>query len=350
MDKWHGVKKLSLENGDDVDVVSEGLAWFIHSLASEPEQGVYPASHQPGLANWSTLTVHLAQDCIQEPCEFFIGDTTSVLDPMIYLNVEQPDKQFLKNRGLWFSGETWLYKQDLHGAPPEVKEAGCDPEVDDSPAVIELNCAPFIPGTGHTQDNTGTPVCNLADVDRIVDMPVLLAQSAADALAGNPDGILTHVKNFYAVDYSAVGECEALPDGTGSLERQKRLHFSWDLDEAIANKNQNVYGKVRKRRGQTVLNQNGYEKQLLVDGDGQIFRTQFNQNIIALTEHDVIAAVHQFLNNMEAILSPHLLADQNSKIGNPAGHFRGLRSYLTKRAKIIREQVCADDPTLAGCE
>jgi hypothetical protein len=29
--RWHGIKKLSLENGYDADVVTEGFAWYLHS-------------------------------------------------------------------------------------------------------------------------------------------------------------------------------------------------------------------------------------------------------------------------------------------------------------------------------
>ncbi|MEK9776740.1 MAG: hypothetical protein VW339_11465, partial [Quisquiliibacterium sp.] len=32
--KWHRVKKLSLENGDDQDVISEGLSWYLHRMAT----------------------------------------------------------------------------------------------------------------------------------------------------------------------------------------------------------------------------------------------------------------------------------------------------------------------------
>jgi len=41
--KWHDLNKLSLENGDDVDVVSEGLACNLHRMASGPEGYGYDA-------------------------------------------------------------------------------------------------------------------------------------------------------------------------------------------------------------------------------------------------------------------------------------------------------------------
>lgn len=45
---WHGLKKLSLEDGDDQDVVSEGLAWQIERLASGTQGYGYDAGHSPG--------------------------------------------------------------------------------------------------------------------------------------------------------------------------------------------------------------------------------------------------------------------------------------------------------------
>ncbi|MDH3979538.1 MAG: CotH kinase family protein, partial [Gammaproteobacteria bacterium] len=76
--KWNGVKKLSLENGDDVDVVAEGFAWYLNRVAAAASSSGY----NPGLAAWVKLYVN--------------GEYLGV-----YINVEQPDKQFLKNRGLY---------------------------------------------------------------------------------------------------------------------------------------------------------------------------------------------------------------------------------------------------------
>ena len=73
--KWHKLNKLSLENGDDVDVVAEGLAWQLHRLASGPEG--YGYAYPAAMANWARVYVNGQ----------YIG---------LYLNVEQRDKQFLK--------------------------------------------------------------------------------------------------------------------------------------------------------------------------------------------------------------------------------------------------------------
>ena len=75
---WHGLKKLSLENGDDNDVVSEGMAWQLERLASGTQGYGYPV----GYFAWVTL---------------FING----VDTGVYVNVEQPDKRFLENRLLY---------------------------------------------------------------------------------------------------------------------------------------------------------------------------------------------------------------------------------------------------------
>jgi len=62
----------------------------------------------------------------------------------VYLNVELPDKHFLRHRGLWSEGSTWLYKQDDIGLPElkEPKIASPTPE-QSSPAYRALAYLPF---------------------------------------------------------------------------------------------------------------------------------------------------------------------------------------------------------------
>ena len=83
--KWNLTTKISLENGDDEDVVSEGLAWYMHRVASGDL-----LNYTPGLAAWTTLSIN--------------GQSQGV-----YLNVEHPNKQFLRNRSLWDKDNTWLF-------------------------------------------------------------------------------------------------------------------------------------------------------------------------------------------------------------------------------------------------
>ena len=66
---------MSLENGDDNNVVSEGLAWFLHRQA-------WSSDYQPGLAAWAKLTVHVLEE----------DGTIDVRPQGVYVNVELPDK------------------------------------------------------------------------------------------------------------------------------------------------------------------------------------------------------------------------------------------------------------------
>jgi spore coat protein CotH len=97
---WHGLRALSLDNGDDENVVSEGLAWYLHRVASVPKGYGYDA----GLASWVSLIIN-------------------GVDTGVYVSAEQRDKRFLENRGLWIDDETWLYEvEDLNGQ--ELDEGG----------------------------------------------------------------------------------------------------------------------------------------------------------------------------------------------------------------------------------
>ena len=90
--KWHGVTKVSLENGADMDPIAEGLAWNLHEMASI--DGFYGAGYHAGLASWVRVYVNGQ----------FIG---------VYINVEERDSQFLRNRNIHFGGSrTWLYEID----------------------------------------------------------------------------------------------------------------------------------------------------------------------------------------------------------------------------------------------
>ena len=357
---WHGLKKLSLENGDDRDVVAEAMAWYLHRLAASSSSeafpggsipgvdgavpAIYPVGHLPGLANWATLTAHVVcvpldpdvpGSCVdQDPFAF---DGTPTVEPQgVYVNVEQPDKQFLKNRGIWVSGETWLYKQDAPTLPPEVKEApeliDCSTDPDGyciSPAQDELQCAPFLPQLDKGREGKLTS-CGPDQVDTWVDMPILLATGAVNAFSSNPDELLNHEKNFLFVDYS-----DQTLDG-------KRLHFPWDLDAAFSNgTNQgNVYGEVRKRRGTEELQQTLYQSLLLEDyGDGLEWCATYNGYLTAMTGDDFVEAATSYLDLMEEELTPLVEADPNSKIGDAEAHFRALRTWLTDRAANVGDQI-----------
>lgn len=113
---WHGLAKLSLENGGDVPVPYEGMAWQLHQLASQ--SGFYGPEENAALANWVKVSV-------------------SGIALGVYTSVEQRDTQFLRNRGVRVKGQTWFYEvDDINGWALE----DGDPH---SPTFTELCYAPY---------------------------------------------------------------------------------------------------------------------------------------------------------------------------------------------------------------
>jgi len=192
--RWNNIRSFSLENGDDQDVVSEGLAWFLHRQAAS-------ADYRPGLAAWANLTMHVVG----------ADESIDVRPQGVYLNVELPDKRFLQNRGMWTSSSTsWLYKQDDIGLP-ELKEWPNDskgPE-SDSPAYLALNYSPFqkeIVVRKQVQNPVPNDTVLEKDLNHWINMESLLRLGAANAYAVNPDELFNHAKNYFWADFGDTEE------------------------------------------------------------------------------------------------------------------------------------------------
>jgi hypothetical protein len=63
--RWHGLRKVSLENGDDVDPAVEGISWQLEKLARDAAGA--PADYTPGLASWVTVAVNGTEYGILRP-------------------------------------------------------------------------------------------------------------------------------------------------------------------------------------------------------------------------------------------------------------------------------------------
>ena len=134
---------------------------------------LYPQGHQPGMANFATLTAHIVNnnqgsfDFSGDSVEEFVG---------LYVNVEQPDKSFLKNRLLWESDQTYLYKAGDLNSSVDRKEVGCEDDATkiDSPTYKDLDCVPF---------RTGSDVedCMFDELLEKIDMEVMLSMGAIEA-------------------------------------------------------------------------------------------------------------------------------------------------------------------------
>lgn len=293
--KWKGVKKLSLENGDDQDVAQEGVAWYLHRLASE--SGL---NYETGFASWVKLYIN--------------GQYQGV-----YVNVEQPDKQFLKNRGIWEPvGDTWLTKM----SDQDVPEPKAGPEDDDgipSPSSEALCFAPFV-----DRGKCATPPDFKAQLEERINMEGMLTFGAVAAFHYSPDDLFAKGKNFYYVDQG---------DGLNPLWR--REYLQWDLDSAFGSMDPE---RSMYRTGRGKFNQ--YEK-ALVDDESDPFREEYNAIIEYLISGDNPVFEAEQLNldmqAFQALLSNALAEDPNSK--GAAGSFEALAMYFPLRVAAMKSQL-----------
>ncbi len=274
---WHGVKKLSLENGADGGIVKEGLAWQMHRLASEAGFYRYPSAH----AAWVRLIVD--------------GQVIG-----LYTSVEERDKQMLENRGMWKENATWLYKNDPN---PEL-EAGQG----NSPAFQHFCFSPF-------KDRNGCPLPAdpETDLNTWIDMQGLLTLGAVEAFTGNHDGLFTHDgKNHFFADFAPA-------------PRLQRLYFPWDLDTGISDVNKPILGSA-----------GAYSTVIL---GHPWFRAWYLHTMTDLLNGPLsTASLTDFLNRLEPVMTSALQADPNSSV-EPAGHFESLRVWVTNRIANVRGQI-----------
>jgi len=271
---WHDLKKLSLENGDDQDVVTEGLAWYLHRLASGTEAYGYPV----GLAAWVRVVIN-------------------GVDTGVYVNVEQPDKQFFRNRDLYLSGSTWLYKMsDINSYDLKFGDG-------DSPTFLALCYEPFQHGGAACPfPGDGVFATELSD---LIDMRGMLTLATLDAFTGNNDALFTHGKNAYFADFS-----------TG----RKRMYLPWDLDSTFPGSLDGPYYPSGDEYSEVIL---------AIPEFHELF-----DNIMSsmLAGPLTMANIGPLLDTAESILTEALENDPNSQIEGPAtDHFASLRTRLADR-------------------
>ena len=311
--RWRDLTKLSLENGADTDPVAEGLAWNLHEMATGT--GLYPSGYHAGLAAWVRLFINGQ----------YIG---------VYINVEERDSQFLRNRalprGTTAEGviRSWLYEIDDLGAGSFELEDGDLPH---GPTWTALCYAPFTVGT---KQNPPCPTPNDAtlatELPNLIDMSIMLTQGAVDAFSSNGDALFTHGKNFRHIDFN-----------TTLLPERKRLYLMWDLDAAITDVDANIYAK-RSRKG---FSQTTYQQVVL---NHPTFRTQYNAIMTSLLDGPLSeATLHGFLDGVEAVVASALAEDPYAGFGSGgavASHFAGLRGWVSQRIGNVRGQVQANQP------
>jgi hypothetical protein len=298
--QWHGLAKLSLENAGDISALYEGMAWQLHQLTANAQ--FYGPEAYPALANWVKVTIN--------------GDNVGV-----YTNVEQRDTQFLRNRGIRVSGQTWLYEVD--DIDSWSLESG-DPH---SSTFTTLCYSPFSPtGKGKTAA-CPTPADNILEsrLDDLIEVDAMLAQGAVDAFIDNPDGLFSHGKNFFFADFAHSG--------------LKRRYYPWDLDAVFRSATANIYGKA----GRHGVTQSPYQR-ILLNHAG--LRARYNAILSAMVAPEgplSETSVNAFLDALEPVLAPALAADPFVS-EPPAVTFGALRTWMSQRVANVQAQIQANGP------
>jgi hypothetical protein len=314
---WHGVAKLSLENGADTDPISEGLAWNVHELASV--DGFYGAGYHAGLASWVRVIVNGS----------YIG---------LYINVEERDKQFLVNRRTFVKGRTWLYEIDDTGTGAfEFEEGGPN----HSPTWQTLNYSPFQVGTKRNPLPPPPDSALKTQLENLIDMRVMLTQGAVDAFSSNNDSLFNHGKNFRHADFDPADPTN--PEDP--LYGLKRRYYMWDLDAAITNTSANIYAQ-KTRRGEFA--QTEYQRVILNHPE---FREQYNNIMKGLLNTSTgplsETKLHNFLNAVQIAVVGALSSDPYagfSSSGAVSAHFSSLRGWASQRIANVLQQVDLNAP------
>jgi hypothetical protein len=300
---WHGVTTLSLENGGDTGPIAEGFAWNLHELASV--EGFYGADYHPALASW--VRVYLNGS--------YIG---------VYVNAEQRNKQFLRNRFGTTSGK-WLYEVDE--ANTWELEAG-DPH---SPTWSTLCFAPFNQSTySGKKASGGCAVPSDAELETIlnqnIEMQAMLTQGAIDAFTDNPDALFSHSKNYSFVDFA---------DGS------KRRYYPWDLDAVFRSTSGGIYGRLSAKNR---LTQQPFELAIL---NHPAFRQQYNAIMMSLTDPSgplAEARLHAFLDGVQTAVGPAIESDPYLVEQFRSAEFTRLKNWVSARIPSVRAQVIANTP------
>ena len=301
---WHGLIKLSLENGADNNVLSEGIACNLHRMASCSAGYGYDAWR----ANWVKLYVN----------GHYYG---------VYVNAEDLDKRFLQNRLLYVYHETWLYQ--YRGEYDFSLEVGWN-DFPRSPTVNELCYRPFrnesdpalIPDVFCNPPDSSTLVQQL---DALINMRGMLSMAAVDAFISNPDSLFSHERNGHFLDFS-------LADG------RKRMYFPWDVDASNFQTYTDIYG-------------NATDYQRLILGN-PVFRKRYQQIMCDLlagpfSEVNLMA----FIDMIEPVLSQAVADDPYNKLDSNTiegvtAEFDNIRQKLIARIANVKIQagcpVCVD--------
>lgn len=321
---WRDLKKLSLENGSDVGPVSEGVAWNLHELASQDGfygEGVVHA----GLAAWVKVFVKICEPDDGEG--FLLQDTNPIIEDEfmylgVYVNVEQRDKQFLRNRDVYLENYTYLYEvDDIYDYSIDIGLNG-DEDGPHSETFNELDFIPFL----KTGNFDGHDDVFKSYLDTRIDMQAMLTQGAIDAYSGNSDALFGHGKNFKFIDFQ---------DGyspVGFEGDTRRIYYPWDLDAVFGPLTTGIYGKKKGRK----YSQSPYQERILNHPD---YREQYNEIMLDLLMGPLssINLTNKFL-LWESVLDEALLKDPYEIYGTQL-NFSEMIHWVSVREDNVKSMV-----------
>lgn len=329
---WHGINKLSLENGSDVGPVAEGVAWNLHEMASVA--GFYGEGVHAGLAAWVKVFIKV---CQPDDGEGFLlkdenpvnGDEYHFLG--VYINVEQRNKRFLQNRGVYQKSNSYLYEvDDINVSVVEVGLNG-DEGGPHSETYNALNFPPFQQSSGSGKKQTGTPTPKDPELklllDQKINMQAMLAQGAVDAFCTNPDALFSHGKNFKFIDFQSAYTL------IGFNGDKRRLYLPWDLDAVFGRTDYPIYGQPG---GRNKIAQSPYQSIILNHPD---YRVQYNQVMVGLLDGPLNpVTVGLRLDEWKAAVDEALQSDPYETYGNHM-NFDDLKGWIERRAPVVRQLV-----------
>ncbi len=284
--RFAGKKKLSLENGAEDALVTEGLSWQLYQASG------IAASR----AAW--VNVH-------------VNDAYKGL----YVNVEQVDKTFLTDHGIDNGG--FLFKIE----DQRTRRAETDP--------FAFNWYPFDHPTLPAEITT--PSDWRIRATALVNIPDLLTSAAIENFMVNTDGTVGEMHNYWYYDWSTL----PLDHPAG---RQPRLYFPWDLDTVMNSENSDYpvlgTGGGHLRTGLLEeVDESGvpYSRPAFQDDYVDIYRTLLDDPI-------ALAQTLSLVDTVESVIAAHISADPYQQIGSAAAEFHRVREFLQARtAWVVQE-------------
>ncbi|MEE9366822.1 MAG: CotH kinase family protein, partial [Dehalococcoidales bacterium] len=292
-----GKKKLSLENGSEMAIVTEALSWNIYQAAG----------FISGRAAW---------------CKVYVNGSYKGL----YANVEQVDKVFLTDNGIDNGGFLWK-DHELLGQQQRTRELETSP--------FNFNWYPF-DHPDYMVETIPPPVDWRDQALWRVDMPHILTLAAAENFISNQDAAIQKNTNYWYYDWST----EPNDDPNG---QQPRLYFPWDLDTTLKG------GEIE--RGIIDQKDDGHMWEGLIeelDEAGVPFaEPTFQDDYLDIYTNLLdgpleLSKMLTLVNNIESVIVAEVDADPYTHltdVNTAEWEFKHIRDFLTARTAYVTAQL-----------